>query len=134
MRGLVQPKSVGATSLLPDPPRNGRANAPTLAALHAFSPSAVIGDLPTMPRLRESTQRRNHTLPIRWLHPAGICLVYAALAFGALSIAFAIFLIFEFGMPFTASRNALGTQRGSLSFTLANSARHREMNDWQSEP
>jgi hypothetical protein len=28
-------------------------------------------------------------------------LVYAALAFGALSIAFAIFLIFEFGMPFT---------------------------------
>jgi hypothetical protein len=28
-------------------------------------------------------------------------LVYVALAFGALSIAFAIFLIFEFGMPFT---------------------------------
>src|SRR5271157_3857873 len=28
-------------------------------------------------------------------------LVYAALAFGALSLAFAIFLIFEFGMPFT---------------------------------
>jgi hypothetical protein len=28
-------------------------------------------------------------------------LVYAALAFGALSIAFAIFLIFEFGLPYT---------------------------------
>jgi hypothetical protein len=28
-------------------------------------------------------------------------LVYAALVFGALSITFAIFLIFEFGMPFT---------------------------------
>ena len=28
-------------------------------------------------------------------------LVYAALAFGGLSIAFAIFLIFEFGLPYT---------------------------------
>src|SRR4029077_9620763 len=28
-------------------------------------------------------------------------LVYAALAFGALSIAFAIFMIFEFGLPYT---------------------------------
>jgi hypothetical protein len=28
-------------------------------------------------------------------------LVFAALGFGALSIAFAIFLIFEFGLPYT---------------------------------
>ena len=35
------------------------------------------------------------------LYAESNALVYAALAFGGLSIAFAIFLILEFGMPYT---------------------------------
>jgi hypothetical protein len=60
MRGLVQPKSVSniARARSASPRSRECANARSAARC---SPSAVIGDLPTMPRLRESTQRRNHT-------------------------------------------------------------------------
>src|SRR5271166_3156217 len=59
-RGLVQPDSVSniARARSASPRSRERANA---SSPLRCSPSAVIRDLPAMPRLRESTQRPNHT-------------------------------------------------------------------------